>query len=184
MKYDIDGLKAKYDQNERLKYLFFWGHQPARDGSTRKSCLSQWWEQEFTVENIVYQTAEHWMMAQKALLFGDEEIHGKILLAKTPGEAKDLGRRVRNFDQQVWADHRCAIVVAGNYHKFSQDDALREFLLGTQSRILVEASPVDRIWGIGLTGDQPEAQNPYTWQGLNLLGFAQMEVRDKLREVE
>ncbi|MDJ0633261.1 MAG: NADAR family protein [Xenococcaceae cyanobacterium MO_188.B29] len=77
-------------------------------------------------------------------------------------------------------EYRSPIVVKGNLAKFSQKEALKEFLLNTKERILVEASPRDRIWGIGLGQNNPDAANPYQWQGLNLLGFALMEVRDIL----
>jgi ribA/ribD-fused uncharacterized protein len=73
-------------------------------------------------------------------------------------------------------------VVEGNLHKFSQDENLKEFLLNTNERILVEASPMDKIWGIGLAADHPNIENPILWKGENLLGFALMEVRDELRK--
>lgn len=178
--YSLPWLRQQYDTGVRLKYLFFWGHQPHRDGIITKSCFSQWWEGEFVVEGIRYNTTEHWMMAEKARLFEDEEILEQILASDSPGEAKDLGRKVRNFDQQIWEAERFAIVRKGNYHKFSQDKALSTFLLNTKERIIVEASPVDSIWGIGMTADSGTIENPHTWRGLNLLGFALMEVRDAL----
>ena len=104
------------------------------------------------------------------------------MAAAPPGAAKAIGREVRNFDQQVWERHRFDIVVEGNLGKFGQHEALKEFLLGTSDRILVEASPVDRIWGIGLAADNADAENPNLWKGLNLLGFALMEVRNRLTE--
>lgn len=177
MKYSIDTLLA--DANPK-KYLFFWGHQPAKDGSITKTCFSQWWESDFTVEGITYRSAEHWMMAKKAELFNDNEVLEKIHACASPAEAKKLGREVRNYDDALWLENRYAIVKEGNYHKFSQDAALKDFLLNTGSRIIVEASPVDDIWGIGLPADNPKAANPATWRGLNLLGFALMEVRDIL----
>ena len=71
-------------------------------------------------------------------------------------------------------------MVAGNLGKFDQNPDVRRFLLGTGSRELVEASPVDDIWGIGLAADDPHAQDPATWRGLNLLGRALVEVRAAL----
>ena len=121
------------------------------------------------------------MMAQKALLFNDLEIFNQIIAAKSPAEAKALGRQVRQFDEATWNRQRSAIVVRGNLEKFRQHPDLQEFLLSTKERVLVEASPVDRIWGIGLAADSERAENPKQWQGLNLLGFALMEVRDLLR---
>lgn len=180
MKYDLPWLRQQYNQGVRLKYLFFWGHQPHKDVIITKSCLSQWWEDSFEVEGIRYSTTEHWMMAEKARLFEDEEMLAAILASDSPGEAKDLGRKVRNFKQETWEAERFAIVCNGNYHKFSQNKALKTFLLNTKQRIIVEASPVDTIWGIGMTADSGTIENPHTWRGLNLLGFALMEVRDTL----
>ena len=94
---------------------------------------------------------------------------------------KALGRGVRGFEEPIWRQNRSSIVIEGNYAKFSQSAALREFLVGTKHRVLVEASPVDKIWGIGLGADDPHAENPLEWRGLNLLGFALMDVRERLR---
>ncbi|MDA0632017.1 NADAR family protein [Nonomuraea sp. MCN248] len=163
-----------------LRYLFFWGHRPARDGSPGQGCLSQWWPAEFTEDGRHYRSAEHYMMAHKALLFGDEAAAEKILAAAHPGEAKKLGRSVGGFDEETWAAHRYDIVVRGNVAKFGQHADLKEFLLGTGGRVLVEASPLDPVWGIGLAADDPDAASPATWRGLNLLGFALMDVRDTL----
>lgn len=163
-----------------VKYLFFWGHQPRQDGSIDKSCFSQWFEASFQLNGIDYPTAEHYMMAEKARLFNDHEIRDRILLSQHPGEAKKLGRLVKGFNNELWEENRFEIVIQGNIAKFSQNQTLKSYLLGTHKRILVEASPRDQIWGIGLTGDDPRAANPYQWQGLNLLGFALMEVRQKL----
>lgn len=121
------------------------------------------------------------MMAQKALLFSDLEIYTQIITAKSSAEAKALGRQVRQFEEDVWNGQRSAIVMRGNLEKFRQHPDLREFLLNTKERVLVEASPVDSIWGIGLAADSERAANPRHWNGLNLLGFALMEVRDQLR---
>lgn len=181
MTYDINWLLEKHNSGERIKYLFFWRHQPSRDGSVTASCFSQWWaEHPFTHEEIVYKTAEHWMMAGKARLFEDEEMLQQILEAESPGEAKKLGRQVRNFDQVIWKEHRSAIVVEGNVHKFSQHEDLKAFLISTGERVIVEASPRDRIWGIGMGKNNENAERPENWRGLNLLGFALMEVRDRI----
>ena len=182
----MNQIKTKLDlinymnQGNKVKYLFFWGHQPNKDGSIDKSCFSQWYQASFQIEGVKYQTAEHYMMAEKARLFKDNRSLAKILAASHPGEAKKLGRQVKGFDQDKWLKHRSPIVVRGNVGKFSQNEALKEFLLNTQERILVEASPRDRIWGIGLSQSNPHAEHPYKWRGLNLLGFALMEVRNIL----
>jgi ribA/ribD-fused uncharacterized protein len=161
--------------------LPFWGHRPPRGGGVGKGCLSQWYPAAFTVDGVRYATAEHYMMAGKARLFGDAEAERAVLADDDPGKAKGAGRRVRGFSDDVWAAHRYDLVVAGNAAKFGQHPPLRNFLLATGERVLVEASPYDTIWGIGLSADQPEARSPSLWRGLNLLGFALMEVRAGLR---
>ncbi|MFC7383971.1 NADAR family protein [Sphaerisporangium rhizosphaerae] len=178
---DVAGLVEVAKRGERIKYLMFWGHRPPRSGGAGAGCLSQWWPAEFVVDGVVYRTAEHFMMAEKARLFGDEDSVAAIVAAGHPKQAKDLGRSVRGFDEGRWAAARFDLVVRGNLAKFEQHADLREFLLGTGERVLVEASPVDRVWGIGLAADDEEAENPESWHGLNLLGFALMEVRQVLR---
>ena len=166
----------------RPKYLF-WGHQPAPEGSMTKSCLSQWWMEDFWSIADTYLCMEQYMMAGKAALFSDQEIRKEILACSDPKQIKALGRKVRGFDQKVWDRFKYAIVLNGNWCKFSQNRDLREFLLSTGDSVLVEASPYDNIWGIRLAASSPEAQDPMKWRGQNLLGFALMEVRDELRRV-
>ncbi len=179
MKYTIDWLKSQ----AQTDYLFFWGHQPSRDGSIIKTCMSQWWDSKFEEESIVYKTAEHYMMAQKAKLFDDMEIFEKIIVKESPKDVKDLGRQIKSFDAEIWDKHKYQIVKQGNYLKFNQNDSLKQFLIQTKDKILVEASPVDTVWGIGLTEGSPEAKNPNGWRGENLLGFALMEVRDEIKKM-
>ncbi|MER7663380.1 MULTISPECIES: NADAR family protein [unclassified Streptomyces] len=177
----MDELIGQVSSGRQVKYLHFWGHAPRKDGSVGPSCLSQWWEAPFEVEGVRYATAEHWMMAHKARLFGDAEAERKALEAPNPGAAKRAGREVRGFDDTLWKRERFAIVRSGSVHKFAQHAALRDFLLTTGDRVLVEASPLDRIWGIGLAADDERAQDPTRWRGQNLLGFALMEAREELR---
>jgi ribA/ribD-fused uncharacterized protein len=120
------------------------------------------------------------MMAHKAWLFGDRQTAARILTARHPGAAKALGRQVRGYDEQPWAARRYELVVQGSTAKFSQHPDLGRYLLATGGRVLVEASPTDRIWGIGLTAGDLRAQQPSTWRGLNLLGFALMDARTTL----
>jgi ribA/ribD-fused uncharacterized protein len=174
-------LAVLTQRGARPKYLFFWGHRPQRDGAIGQGSLSQWWPSPFTVDGVTYPTAEHWMMAGKARLFGDDAALARILGAPHPGAAKKAGRQVRGFDEDTWICHRWDLVVSGNVAKFGQDTALREYLLGTGSRVLVEASPLDRVWGIGLAADDERTADPASWRGLNLLGFALMEARERLR---
>ncbi len=177
-----DDLLTRVRAGERIKYLCFWGHRPLPDGRLGPSCLSQWWPSPFTVAGVEYTTAEHWMMAGKARLFGDADAERRVLAAAHPAGAKKAGRLVRGFDETVWERERFRIVVEGSVHKFASDPALRAFLLHTGDRVLVEASPVDRVWGIGLAADDAAATDPERWRGPNLLGFALMAARERLRE--
>jgi len=178
---NIETLTSDIAAGLRPKWCFFWGHTPAKDGSITKACFSQWWTgYPFEIDGVSYQTAEHWMMAEKARLFEDTETCGRILEAYHPNQAKKLGRLVRGFDENRWLEARWKIVVRGNTEKFLQHSALADFLRATGDRIIVEASPYDRIWGIGMASDHPDAENPACWRGLNLLGFALMQVRQQL----
>ncbi len=174
-------LIDKLSQDEKVKYVLFWGHQEKK-GQTTKSCFSQWYDSPFVEDDTTFLTAEHYMMHAKALLFEDLAAATKILYAKTPGEAKAIGREIQNFNEEQWLKNRFEIVVNANLAKFSHNSELRQFLIGTGDRVLVEASPVDKIWGIGLAKDDPLAESPTDWQGLNLLGYALMEVRSQLVE--
>jgi ribA/ribD-fused uncharacterized protein len=174
---DADEAVAMTSAGQALKYVFFWGHSPEADGGAGRGCLSQWWPAAFTEDGHRFASAEHCMMAHKAWLFGDDASARKILAAGHPGEAQALGRKVRGFDQKTWEAERFGIVVRGNLAKFGRHADLRAYLLGTERRVLVEASPRDRIWGIGLGETDPLAADPKTWKGRNLLGFALMEAR-------
>ncbi|PWI11141.1 DUF1768 domain-containing protein [Streptomyces sp. NWU339] len=174
----VEALRA----GRRVKYLYFWGHRPLPDGRIGASCLSQWWPSPFTVDGVTYATAEHWMMAAKARLFADPEGERRVLAAGHPSQAKEAGRLVRGFDEEMWRRERFRVVVEGSVHKFAAHPDLRAFLLGTGDRILVEASPVDRVWGIGLAATDERAADPEQWCGPNLLGFALVRARARLRK--
>ncbi|MEU6240420.1 NADAR family protein [Streptomyces sp. NPDC047024] len=179
----IQGLDTLIDEvraGARVRYLHFWGHRPRPDGTVGTGCLSQWWPAPFTVDGVEYATAEHWMMAAKARLFEDAEAERQVLASAHPAQAKKAGRLVRGFDEAIWARERFGIVVEGSVHKFAAHEELRAFLLGTGERVLVEASPVDRVWGIGLAADDERAGDPERWRGPNLLGFALMAARERL----
>jgi ribA/ribD-fused uncharacterized protein len=173
---DIEALKQAIGSGWNPELLFFWGHT-AKDRRIGKHVLSQWWPATFCIDGQTYGTAEHYMMAQKAELFGDQETLAAILSSHGPSEAKKLGRRVRGYDEERWISHRFDVAVRGNLAKFGQNLELERWLLATGNAVLVEASPVDRIWGIGLAADDAQARDPNTWRGLNLLGFALMKVR-------
>ena len=172
---DLLKLREQYRSGKRYKYIYFWGHVEKQPSIITKSCFSQWYPSRFEIDNIYYPTSEHYMMAEKARLFGDEH-------ANSPGLAKALGRQVKGFIPKIWDEHCFNIVINGNYAKFSQNPKLMDFILSTKQRILVEASPVDKIWGIGLSQDDPNIENPLMWRGKNLLGFALMNVRQQLQE--
>jgi ribA/ribD-fused uncharacterized protein len=178
---DRAALEAFVEAGGRPKFIFFWGHQPERDGRTGAGCLSQWWPAAFTVDGHEFATAEHYMMWRKAVLFGDADAAAQVLAAGHPQIAKAYGRSVRGFDDAAWARERFGIVVDGSVAKFGQHPDLRAFLLGTGERVLVEASPRDTVWGIGLGAKNERAAVPAEWRGSNLLGFALMEARDRLR---
>lgn len=176
----LEELTRLIDSGVNVKFLQFWGHTPRVVNGIDAACLSQWWPAEFTVEGHRFADAEHYMMWRKARLFGDLDISERVLASRHPGQAKQLGRRVDGFDEEVWRRHRVSIVVDGNRAKFTQDDRLRDYLVGTGQRVLVEASPIDRVWGSGLARDHPDAARPENWPGANLLGFALMRVRHEL----
>lgn len=178
MKYTRDMITERFNNGEKMKFIFFWGHHPSADGSITKSCFSQWFDCRFTVDGMEYSTAEQYMMAQKAMLFGDNKIYNEIMNAFHPNQFKALGRKISGFDEKIWNENKTDIVIKGNTAKFSQNQELKEFLLNTNSRILVEASPYDKIWGIGMKSDDSGCRNPNLWDGENLLGFCLMEVRD------
>ena len=120
------------------------------------------------------------MMASKARLFGDHKTLAKILASAEPKDAKALGRMVVGFEAALWEAHGFDFVVQANLAKFSQNLELKDFLISTSPKVLVEASPVDPVWGIGLASDDPQALDAAQWPGRNLLGFALMEVREQL----
>lgn len=172
-------LRAAEAEGTLPGFVRFWSHEP-RAAHPGRWVLSQWWEAPFELDGVRYATAEAYLMAEKARTFGDERALAEILAAPHPGVAKEAGRRVTPFDAGVWAELRYDVAVRGNLAKFGQHEDLRAYLLSTAPQVLVEASPVDAIWGIGLAADDPAAERPLDWPGTNLLGFALMEVRARL----
>jgi ribA/ribD-fused uncharacterized protein len=147
---------------------------------TEVSPFSQWHRCQFVVDGKTFNCAEQYMMYGKAVLFGDAETADEILAADHPKAQKALGRKVKNFNDETWKREREKIVKAGNHAKFTQNDELREKLFATKGTTLVEASPHDRIWGIGLAASNPDANDPTKWRGRNLLGKILTELRDEL----
>lgn len=151
------------------KFTFFWNGP-----------FSQWHPSKFEIDGITYNCAEQYMMAQKAILFNDSESLEKIMQSDSPREQKALGRKVKNFDAKKWNEIAKSVVSKGNLAKFQQNEELREELFKTQGTTLVEASPFDKVWGIGLDEKNPLAQNRETWKGTNWLGEVLTDVREKL----
>jgi ribA/ribD-fused uncharacterized protein len=143
---------------------------------------SQWYKSNFEIDGMKFTTAEQYMMYKKALLFEDEEVGNAIMRTNNPREQKALGRKVRNFDADTWNENCREYVYEANYAKFTQDPNLLEQLMETGDRILVEASPQDKIWGIGLHFDDERVEDESQWQGTNWLGEAIMRVRKELHE--
>ncbi len=177
---DNKALIEHLEAGNEVDFFFFYGHSIPEDGSVSKSCLSQWYPASFKIGDTVYKTAEHFMMAEKARIFGDEEMLEEIINSSHPKEAKALGRKVSNFDQDRWLMCRFDIVITGNLAKFSQNKKLKDFLLDTADSVIVEASPRDRIWGIGMSQKNQSVEDPRKWRGQNLLGYGLMEVRSRL----
>jgi len=158
---------------ETDKYVFFWSGWP-----------SQWHPSKFEVDGIVYTCAEQMMMAEKARLFKDEKTLQKILESTKPAQQKSLGRKVKGFTEEKWLEHREDIVTRVSYYKYKNNAKLKKKLLDTGDKILVEASPKDAIWGIGIAVDRALVTPPEKWTGLNLLGKSLMSARQRIREEE
>lgn len=159
-------------------FIFFWGHTANK---VNKACFSQWYIAPFEIDGKRYICAEQYMMYQKAMLFNNFEIAEKIMECEDPSKQKALGREIVGFDEDIWNKHKYQFVLKSNLAKFSQNQLLKEFLLSTGTKILVEASPYDKIWGIGIGANDENVANPSLWKGLNLLGIALMQVRDILK---
>ncbi len=167
----------------REDFVFFWGHKDRANG-LGKHCLSQWYQAPMVIDGVYYNCMEQYMMAEKARLFNDAETESRIMAEYSQMAIKKLGRQVVGYVDAQWKAVRQQVSVKGNIAKFSQNKALGEFLLSTGNKIIVEASPKDTIWGIGLAEDSAEAIDPRKWRGENILGFALMAVREILRSVD
>lgn len=180
MRYNIETIRQIVRRSPDTTIIYFWGHTP-NPQKMSATCLSQWYDCYFVVNGVCYHTTEQFMMASKALLFGDDEVHREIMTVYSPSDYKKLGRKVHGFNPELWDARKYDIVVEGNKAKFGQNPELKEFLLSTGDAILVEASPYDKIWGIGLDRETAMKGTVDQWKGENLLGCALMEVRDWLR---
>ena len=155
------------------KAVFFWG-----------GICSQWAKSEFTIEGVTYNCAEQYMMAKKALLFGDGEAHAKIMSKKNPRDQKALGRKVRGFNSDEWNEVCRDYVYEANYAKFTQNPAMLSELESYGDKELVEASPYDKVWGIGMHWEDDGVEDKANWKGSNWLGEALMQVRDTLKNAD
>lgn len=162
--------------------LFFWGHDPTKNGMD--ACFSNWYPSQFKDKNgQVFSDTEMWMMYHKALLFKDNHIAQQILkCTKNPKKAKALGRKVKNFDSVIWNANCERIVYEGLLLKFEQNADLKKHLLSTHDRLLVEASPFDKIWGIGISAEIAKSTPQKLWPGKNLLGKCLVKAREQIRE--
>lgn len=151
-----------------------------------KGPLSQWYgcydsqKSDFYQSGVKYNCTEQFMMASKARLFGDWEVQKQIMSTSSPRDQKALGRTVKGFDQKIWEAERENIVFMGNILKFSQNGHLFQFLLDTGDLTIVEASPWDKVWGVGTDTQNPSTFDKRLWNGTNLLGKAIMSARDSL----
>ena len=169
-------------RREKKKFVFFWKSGP----------FTQWYNSKFTGssefdpkhEKLEFCNAEQWMMFNKAHLMGDVVTAARIMETTNPKQIKQLGREVRSFSEKVWNKHKIDIVYQGNKLKFTQCEYLKEILINTAPKTLVEASPADKIWGIGLNENDPNAPYPDRWKGQNLLGNILTRLRDDLIEME
>lgn len=155
----------------KKEYAFFWSN---------KSPFSNWYPCRIDMDEVTFNCAEQAMMYHKALLFEDDEAADRIMKAETPRDQKALGRSVKNFDQSIWEKHRERIVYDILFAKFSQNADLQKALLDTGDAKLVEASSMDRIWGIGLAEDDPRAHDESKWLGMNLLGKLLTRLKETL----
>lgn len=179
------------------KYVFFWGHKNRDLININESCLSQWFPAEVPITPEQFpgfdihiwgegkpdrvETAEHFMMLKKAHACGDYSSFCKVFKTSEPDAVKRIGRAVIGYSDDIWAPVRLQAVVDGSIGKFGNNPKLKEFLLSTGDRILVEASPYDKVWGIGMGPYDPLILDPKNWKGENLLGQALMVARDHFR---
>lgn len=155
---------------ETSSHIYFWG-----------SYLSNWFKCSFKDDQFSYPSSEAYLMAQKALLFNDKDSAEKIVKTNDPKKQKALGRLVKGFNDTLWNQHKFDIMVKGLLLKFEQNPNLKKQLLATGTKILVEGSPYDKIWGVGLHYEDELILDEKNWKGENLLGKSLMEVRNKLK---
>lgn len=157
----------------RKPMVFFW------KDTEENGCFSNWYRRPFVIDGVQYPHVEQYMMSQKARLFHDDVRYAAILRTENPNDCKKLGKQVTPFDPKIWDGAKYEIVKAGNRAKFEQNPDLKAKLLATGTAILAEASPRDKIWGIGKTARTAAEVDPSEWPGKNLLGKILMELREE-----
>lgn len=179
-------------------YVLFWGHKKKDLADINESCFSQWFPSVVPVSPEDFpgfdlhiwgngkpdqvETAEHFMMLAKCYVHNDYISFVEVLRSSSPEVVKKIGRGIRNYNDELWTGERYNWVLKGNIKKFKNNPTMKDFLLSTEDKVLVEASPFDKVWGIGLGQDDPDARNPSKWKGQNLLGKVLMETREILRK--
>lgn len=143
--------------------------------------LSNWYPSPFTLDGVAFSSMEQYMMYRKAVCFGDDKVAAQILVTEDVAEIKTLGRLVSGYDESLWNGVRQIVVYEGLLAKFSQNSELGGQLKKTGNTVLAECAVKDRIWGIGLSMHDSDRLDRAKWQGQNLLGYALMMVREKLR---
>lgn len=142
--------------------------------------LSNWYPVKFTVDSVAFSSMEQFMMHKKAVYFGDYNIAKRILASNDVAYIKELGRLVSNYNESYWNGIRQIVVFEGLLAKFSQNESLKKQLKATNGSILAECAVKDRIWGIGLSMNDPNRLDINRWKGQNLLGYTLMMVRERL----
>lgn len=163
-------MKQKHWERETDTHIYFW-----------RGALSNWHSCEFQHEGHTFQNSEQAFMWEKAMYFEDYDIADKILKTPNPRENKKLGRQVKNFNTEIWMTLSFGIMAYVNKSKWTSSKKMKKLLLSTGDKILVEASPYDKIWGVGLESTNDLILNEGNWEGMNLLGKALMETRKVIK---
>ncbi|KAJ4344686.1 uncharacterized protein N0V89_012430 [Didymosphaeria variabile] len=165
------------DDPEHDVPVYFYG------ASNANGFLSQMYPVRFDHAGLKFNSAEQYFQYAKAALFEDEKMMEAIINEKEPKKQKSLGKKVKPFDKDLWQTESFHVVTSATWLKFTKSEAAKELkpqLLATGKRLLAEASPRDKIWGIGLNVEQAKSRKPSDWTGRNLLGQALMFVRDRV----
>lgn len=167
----VEDIKKKYDSGEKLKFEIF-----------NEGGFTQFETSIFQVKGISYFCVEQYLLANQAILFKDNVMLEKIMIAKSIRQARLFGNKIRNFDQEEWNKHKLNMGYVANLCKFQQDENLKFKLMETENNILVNADPYDGDWGIKKRITELDIKNPHSWKGENLLGFILMMIREDLKQ--